>query len=107
MQSAIVIGEYFLEHAKVAYQMMGADEVAEQCKYILRQWQKSPTDTVSLRDIMRLCRKLKTSEAAMIPINRLCEYGYLREIQTDYSGMGRPQSKLWEVNPATYNMTFI
>ena len=104
MQGAIAIGEYFLEHAKAAYQLMGADEVNDQCKYILKQVQKSPSEIISLRDIMRLCRKLKTSETAMIPINRLCEYGYLREMQTEYSGAGRPQTKSWEVNPATYNM---
>jgi len=104
MQSAIVIGEYFLEHAKATYQLMGADEVTEQCKYILRQLQKSPAEIVSQRDIMRLCRKLKTSETVMIPVNRLCEYGYLREFQTNYPGTGRPQTKSWEVNPETYNI---
>jgi len=104
MQGAISIGEYFLEHAKAAYQLMGADEIAEQCKYILKQIQKSPAEIVSQRDIMRLCRRLKTSEEVMIPVNRLCEYGYLREIQTEYSGTGRPQTKSWEVNPEMYNM---
>lgn len=29
MQSAIIIGEYYLEHAKKAYQLMGSDEVTE------------------------------------------------------------------------------
>jgi hypothetical protein len=104
MQNAIIIGEYFLEHAKAAYQMMGADETAEHCRYILRQMQKSPSENIGLRDIMRFCRKFKTAEQALIPINRLCEYDYLREAQTEYSGKGRPQTKTWEVNPKAYNV---
>jgi hypothetical protein len=34
MKSAINIGNYYLEHAKVAFQMMGVDEVTNHCKYI-------------------------------------------------------------------------
>jgi hypothetical protein len=94
MRSAIVIGEYFLEHAKAAYQLMGVDEVTEQCKYILRQLQKYPANSVTLRDVMRLCRKLKTAETALVPITRLCEYGYFKE----------KQYKMWDINPLVYDM---
>lgn len=94
MQSAIIIGEYFLEHAKAAYQLMGADKVIENCKYILKQLQKSKPQIITSRDIMRTCRKFKTADETLIPLNRLCEYGYLRELKT----------KTWEVNPATYEL---
>ena len=36
MRSAINIGKYYLEHAKAAYQLMGADEVMKRCEYISR-----------------------------------------------------------------------
>lgn len=106
MQAAIVIGEYFLEHAKAAYQLMGADEVTEQCKYILRQLQKSQATAITVRDIMRFCQKFKTAETVNTPLTRLCEYGYFREVQVDYaaSGKGRPPAKQWEVNPVLYSM---
>jgi len=105
MQSAIAIGEYFLEHAKAAYQLMGADEIGDQCKYILRKLQKTQLPIITVRDVMRLCQKFKTAEAVQIPITRLFDYGYLRELQIDYSaGPGRPQAKQWEVNPALYNL---
>jgi hypothetical protein len=104
MRSAIAIGEYFLEHAKAAYQLMGADEVAEQCKYILRQLQKFQPQTITVRDIMRTCKKFKTADAVKIPLDRLCEYEYLREYRIEYTGNGRPSAKQWEINPAIYNM---
>ena len=94
IRNAVTIGEYFLEHAKAAYQLMGADEVTDQCKYILRQLQKSQPKTITVREIMRTCRKFKTSEETLPSLNRLCEYGYLREVK----------SKTWEVNPATYEL---
>ena len=104
MDSAIRIGKYYLEHAKAAYQLMGADEVTAQCKYILRQLSKTQPKIITVRDIMRTCKRFKTAESTQTPINRLCEYGYLREIHADYSGSGRPQAKSWEINPETYNM---
>jgi hypothetical protein len=105
MRSAIAIGEYFLEHAKAAYQLMGADEAAEQCKYILRQLKKSQPSAVTVRDIMRVCQKFKTAESISAPLARLCEYGYLKEIQAEQSenGKGRPPARQWEVNLAAYS----
>jgi tetrahydromethanopterin S-methyltransferase subunit G len=102
MRNAITIGEHFLEHAKAAYQLMGADEVTEQCKYILRQLSKTKPVAVTVRDIMRICQKFKTAESVIVPISRLCEYGYLRELSNEYSGTGRPQAKSWEINPMSY-----
>ena len=96
MRSAIKIGGYFLEHAKAAYQLMGADEVTEQCKYILRQLQKSQPESITARDVMRTCRKFKTADETSAPLARLCEYGYLKETKT----------KTWEVNPAVYELKF-
>ena len=102
MQSAIKMGRYYLEHAKAAYQLIGADEVTAQCKYILRQLSKSQPKTITVRDIMRLCKRFKTAEATVAPIVRLCEYGYMREQPSEYSGSGRLQATSWEVNPAAY-----
>ena len=96
MRNAITIGEYFLEHAKVAYQLMGADVVTDQCKYILRQLSKTQPQIVTVRDIMRTCRKFSTADETLTPLNRLCEYGYSREIKP----------KTWEINPATYELKF-
>jgi hypothetical protein len=96
MSSAIRIGEYFLEHAKAAYQLMGADEITEQCKYILRQLQKSKPEIITARDVIRTCRKFKTTDETLPPLTRLCEYGYLKETK----------SKTWEVNPAVYELKF-
>ena len=102
MGCAMNIGTYFIEHAKKAYQIMGADEVAGQCKYILKQLRKSRPETINVRNLMKLCKRFKTMEETTPPIIRLCEHGYLRELKTEYSGTGRPQATVWEINPATY-----
>ena len=94
MHSAIKIGRYYLEHAKAAYQLMGADKIAQDCKYILLKLQKSRLAMFKSRDIVRICRKFNTVDDAIVPLNRLCEYGYLRELQ----------AKTWEVNPAAYEI---
>jgi hypothetical protein len=102
MNSAIRIGKYYLEHAKAAYQLMGADEATAQCKYIFRQLSKTQPKIITVRDVMRLCQKFKTAETATVPITRLCEYGYLKEQPAEYNGTGRPQAKSWEINPTAY-----
>jgi hypothetical protein len=102
MKSAIIIGRYYLEHAKAAYQLMGADEVNAQCNYILRQLSRTQPNTVTVRDVMRLCQRFKTAEVVAVPIARLCEYGYMRELPGEYGGTGRPQAKSWEINPMAY-----
>ena len=84
---------------------MGADEVSEQCKYILRQLKKTQPSIITVRDIMRLCQRFKTAEAIAAPLARLCEYDYMRELLVEQiSGRGRPSAKQYEINPATYSM---
>jgi len=102
MENAIHIGRYYLEHAKAAYQLMGADKATADCKYILRLLSKTQPKIITIRDIMRLCQKFKTAEAVNAPMTRLCEYGYMREQAVEYNGTGRPPAKSWEINPAAY-----
>ncbi|MCL1858267.1 MAG: YfjI family protein [Oscillospiraceae bacterium] len=102
MDSAIRIGKYYLEHAKAAYQLMGADEVTTQCKYILRQLSKTQPKIITVRDIMRLCQRFKNADVVAAPIARLCEYSYMAEQTNEYNGTGRPQAKSWEMNPLAY-----
>ena len=85
---------------------MGADEVTSQCKYILRLLSKTRPATITVREIMRLCKKFKTAESLTAPISQLCEYDYLREKFKDYGGTGRPQARMWDVNPMAYEIQF-
>ena len=59
MAKVIRIGEYFLEHAKASFSLMGADEGVKNCQYVLDAIKKAGLAEFTSRDIMRLCRDLK------------------------------------------------
>ena len=101
MENAIQIGRYYLEHARAAYSLMGADPVVKQCKYVLGAIGKHGLIEVNRRDVMRICRGFKTAEEVQPVLSRLAEYGYLA-VKDDgsYSTGGRPANPTYLVNPA-------
>ena len=56
MSRAIKLGSYFLQHAKIAYQYMGADKQLQDANCILHQIKKKEYDKLRGYDILRLCR---------------------------------------------------
>lgn len=78
-----VIGEYFLEHAKAAYSLIGTDPVNKQGEYLLNTIQRNGIAEFPRRDAMRLCRGFKTAESIQPVLNRLCEYGYIAAKPTE------------------------
>ncbi|MBR1812155.1 MAG: DUF3987 domain-containing protein [Clostridia bacterium] len=103
MQRAITLGQYYTEHAKAAYLLMGADPVVKQCKYVLKAIQNAGLAELSKRDIMRLCRSFKKAEELQPVLDRLCEYGYLALKPSEMkNGGGRPASQSYLVNPAVF-----
>ena len=56
---------------------------------------------VSARDILRLCRKFDKETLEPI-LNLLCDYGYLKEKDNVQTGVGRPKSQVYLINPAIY-----
>lgn len=100
MKNAVHIGEYFLEHAKAAYSLMGADPVNKQGEYLLSKIQKAQVREFSRRDAMRMCRGIKTAESIQPVLNRLCEYGYIAPKPTEpVLGVGRRPSEVYLTNP--------
>ena len=100
MRSAVRIGEYFLEHAKAAYSLMGADPVNKQCEYLISAIKRDGLAEFSRRDAMRACRRFKTAESLQPVLNRLCEYGYISPKPGEaYNGIGRKPSDVYLVNP--------
>ena len=100
MKNAVRIGEYFLEHAKAAYSLMGADPVNRQGEYLLSKIQKAQIREFSRRDAMRMCRGIKTAESIQPVLNRLCEYGYIAPKPTEpVLGVGRRPSEVYLTNP--------
>ena len=100
MRNAVRIGQYFLEHAKAAYSLMGADPVNKQGEFLLSAIQKGQVREFSRRDAMRLCRRIKTVEEMQPVLNRLCEYGYIAPKPIEPSlGAGRKPSDVYLTNP--------
>jgi hypothetical protein len=79
MQSAIIIGEYFLEHAKAAYQMMGTDENVSNANYILRKLKNQNLVQFTKRELIRMCRKFKSTELLTAPLKVLEDHNYIRD----------------------------
>ena len=106
MENAVQIGKYFLEHAKVAYSLMGADPVNKNAEYLLAAIKRNQMSEFSRRDAMRLCRRFKTADTLQPVLNRLCEYGYIApkptEVQSSY---GRKPSEVYLTNPAVLEST--
>lgn len=104
MERAVSIGRYFLEHAKAAYALMGADQVNKNAEYLLTAIKRDKLSEFSRRDAMRLCRRFKTVDSLQPVLNRLCEYGYIapKPAQTTFNS-GRKPSEVYLTNPAVLN----
>lgn len=103
MENAVSIGRYFLEHAKAAYSLMGADAVNKNARLFLAAVKRKRLAEFSRRDAMRLCRSFKTADSLQPVLNRLCEYGYIavKPVPPSY-GPGRKPSDTYLVNPAVW-----
>lgn len=104
MEHAVIIGRYFLTHAKAAYSLMGADTVNKDAQHLLSFIKRERLAEFSRRDAMRLCRSFKTADSLQPVLNWLCEYGYIAvKPQEPVSGIGRRPSEVYVTNPAVLN----
>ncbi|MDD4057091.1 MAG: DUF3987 domain-containing protein [Bacilli bacterium] len=83
MANAILIGRYYIEHAKASYSLMGIDPINKQAEYVLTNIKKNGFYEFSKRDILRASRSYKTVDAITPVLNRLVEYGYIQVKQTN------------------------
>ncbi len=100
MENAVTIGRYFLEHAKAAYSLMGADATNKNAQYLLTAIKREGLAEFSRRDAMRLCRRFKTADSLQPVLNRLCEYGYIAVKPVEgVPAFGRKPSEVYLTNP--------
>ena len=103
MTGAIAIGRYFTEHARAAYSLMGADDLAKQSKYTLDAIIKNGLTEFTRRDIMRICRSFKKTEQVQPVLNHLTDLDYLALKEAEQPvGKGRPNNPAYLVNPLLY-----
>ena len=102
MQNAVTLGSYFIQHAKAAYDLMGADDVTENAKYILNAVTKRRLEKFTRRDVMRLCRRFKTAGEVQPALDILVDRGFLWEDVKAAEGFKKPKGAEYLVNPQLY-----
>lgn len=102
MQNAVTLGSYFIQHAKAAYDLMGADDVTENAKYILNAVTKRRLEKFTRRDVMRLCRRFKTAGEVQPALDVLVDRGFLLEEIKETEGFKKPKGADYLVNPMLY-----
>ncbi len=98
MLGAIAIGEYFVEHAKAAFQLMGSDSATTLAKKLLRWMSNENLAEFSKHECHRANRTKKADELDE-PLGMLVERGYIRQKIMNHSGPGRKPSPRFEINP--------
>ncbi len=99
MKGAIAIGEYYLEHARAAFSLMGADDVTANAMFSLEVIGRKGLNGFKTSDLMRASKKFKTADATNEVLKRLTEMGYLREEKPESKKSGRPPAPKYHVNP--------
>lgn len=101
MESSIKLGNYFLEHARYAFDFMDDNTTRKQALNFFEKLKAKKVSEISFREASRMSKFMNKKENATAVINLLTDYGYLREKQ----GTSRAHNKgtIYEVNPAIYD----
>lgn len=95
MKAAQTIGEYFLEHTRAAFQIMGLTESKEvkDAKYILKRMAAADLFDTTKRELFRQCDGRMHSMEEMEPgLKVLIDRGYIRIDKVNTGG--RPTEKI-------------
>ena len=101
MENAIRLGDYFLEHARYAFDFMDDSTIKKQALNFLEKIKASKVNEISFRDACRTTKFMNKKDKATAVITLLVDNGYLREKQ----GTSRAHNRgtIYEVNPAIYD----
>jgi len=101
VENAISIAEYLIPHAKAAFAEMGADDMQDHAKRIIRWIEDRDIDSFTKRDLHQGVKgTLKRVEDLDLPLNLLEKHGYIGMRQkAERSGAGRRPSPVYDVNP--------
>lgn len=101
MENAIRLGDYFLEHARYAFDFMDDSTIKKQALNFLEKLKVSKVNEISFRDACRTTKFMNKKDKATAVITLLVDNGYLRE----KPGTSRAHNRgtIYEVNPAIYD----
>jgi len=105
-EKACDIAQYLLEHAKVLYGHLCADQGVEAAHHILKHIEKRRAEAFSQRDIHQWTKGKLTKVAEVKEgLKVLEEHNYVRRIGRDpQRGPGQPRSSSWELNPEFFRI---
>ena len=92
------IGSYFKDHAIAAFGLMEADTSIESAKKILAYLMRDLPENFKGRDVMRHTN-FKTMDEVSPGLKILIERGYIIAKEVSHSGLGRPESITYALNP--------
>lgn len=100
MKAAQTIGNYFLQHAQAAFQIMGMTESQDtkDARYILRRLKENGQMEINKRDLIRSCQKFRNAEAMEPGLAELERRGYIR-IETVRTGKRGNPPQIVYLNP--------
>ena len=100
MKAAQTIGEYFLEHTRAAFQIMGLTQSQEikDAKYILKRIKADGRTEINKRELNRLCQKFASTEDMEPGLSELIRRGYIR-IETIKTGKPGNPPQIIFLNP--------
>lgn len=100
LESALVLGGYFIAHARAAYAEMGADPAIGQARTILAWIRRRGALRFTTHDLMSGCKTFRTVDEAKAALDLLAEHQHIAAVLPEPGRVGRP-SKGFDVNPRT------
>ena len=98
VKNAIQIGEYFRQCAIIAFERMQTDPAVAAAEYLADRVNALGQDVVSLRDLQRHAKRLRTREDVLSAVTRLVDQYVLYPLPAAAATGGRPQSQRYFVN---------
>ena len=95
---AIDIAVFYKEQARYAYGLTGGDSSAAAAEYVIKRLRANSITEITGRDLLHLCRKFRTMDELMQPVEMLMEYGYIRKVLR-IPPDSKKQTAVYEVNP--------
>ena len=101
MERAIRIGRYYQAHTLYAYAQIGGDLKQQKATFIVSQLKEKSVTEIKRQDLFQMCRGrfFKKTEDIFPTLDLLEEHGYIRQVQPQRTGAGRPPDTKILVNP--------
>lgn len=90
VERAIVIGEYWLAHARIVHDMWDADPTVDDARRMLKWMQRNRLEEFSVRDLQRGVKSFKAVEDLRAGLELLTDSGWIRPQFEGELVLGRP-----------------